>query len=318
MAVYSPINKKTLEIFLRKYDIGELIEYEGILEGIENTNYKIKTSVNIFILTIFEKRVNPDDLPFFINLKNHLTKKKFVCPKPIEDKDGKFINLLNEKHCVIISFLDGKKISKVKNNHCKQVGGILALLHNESKDFKKKRANTMNYVQWNNIFLKNQKAKNNQFDNLIPNIKEELFYLKSAWPKNLPKGIIHADAFQDNVFFKENKLSGLIDFYFACNDFFAYDLALTINAWCFDAEANFNKDKYLNLIKGYENLRPLQEMEKKYLSTLLRGGAIRILLSRIHDCIFHKEGTYVKPKDPNEYYLILQFHQQNNLSKLIK
>ena len=317
MAVYSIIYKEELETFLQQYNIGTLIKFEGILEGIENTNYKLETSENNYILTIFEKRVNPEDLPFFINLKNHLTKKKFVCPKPIKNKKGKYINLLNNKHCVIISFLKGEKTSKANNNHCKQVGKILALLHQDSKDFLEKRNNSMSYNNWKNIFLKNQKAKINKFNGIMSSINDELSYLETAWPKNLPEGIIHADVFQDNVFFKNNKFSGLIDFYFACNDFFAYDIALTINAWCFDIKAKFKKDKFLNLIQGYESLRPLTEIEKKHLSTLLRGAALRILLTRVHDYIFHLDGTYVKPKDPKEYLSILQFHQENNLGKLL-
>ena len=317
MAVYSHISKEVLENFLNEYQIGTLIKFEGILEGIENTNYKLETSKNTYILTIFEKRVNPDDLPFFIDLKNHLIKKNFICPKPIKNKDGKYINLLGNKYCVIISFLKGKQVSKIDGKHCSQVGKILALLHIESRDFLGKRKNTMDHNQWKNIFLKSKKIKINKFDGLMSDIDKELSYLEAAWPTDLPKGIIHADVFRDNVFFKDNRISGLIDFYFACNDFFSYDIALTINAWCFDDKFKFSKDNFLNLIYGYESLRPLIKEEKDHLSTLLRGAALRILLTRIHDYIFHPEGAYVKPKDPNEYLSILQFHQQNNLSKFL-
>ena len=317
MAVYSPISKEELEIFLQQYNIGKLIKYEGILEGIENTNYKLETSKNIYILTIFEKRVSPEDLPFFINLKNHLTKKKFLCPKPIKNRNQKYINLIKNKNCVIISYLEGNKTSTVENNHCNQVGKMLALLHNQSKDFNGKRNNSMNYNQWKNIFLKIQNKKDNQFSNIMPNINDELLYLETAWPKNLPKGIIHADAFQDNVFFKKNKFSGLIDFYFACNDFLAYDIALTINAWCFDNKAEFKKNRFLNIIQGYESLRQLTQIEKKHLSTLLRGAALRILITRIHDYVFHSKGAYVELKDPQEYNSILLFHQKNNLIEIL-
>ena len=183
MAVYTKINKEELEIFLSKYNIGSLIKFEGILEGIENTNYKIETTDKNYILTIFEKRVNPIDLPFFINLKNHLANKKFKCPKPIKDNEGRYINLFNNKKCVIISFLDGKKISKVEDIHCKQVGVMLAKFHEESKDFFEKRNNTMNYNQWKNIFLGIKNIENNQFENMLLNIYEELKYLKNMWPK---------------------------------------------------------------------------------------------------------------------------------------
>ena len=317
MAVYSPISKKNLEIFLNQYEIGSLIKYKGILEGIENTNFKLETSENNYILTIFEKRVHSDELPFFIKLKNHLATKKFNCPKPIKNKKGKYINILNDKYCVIISFIEGEKTSIVKNTHCRQVGNMLALLHQESLDFEGKRNNNMNYNQWETLFLQIKKTKDNQLQAMMSDINKELLYLKDVWPMNLPTGIIHADAFQDNIFFKDDKFSGLIDFYFACNDFLTYDIAITINAWCFDLKSNFKKDNFFNLIQGYESLRLLTDLEKKNLSTLLRGAAIRILLTRIHDYIHHQEGAYVEPKNPNEYYSILQFHQKNNLGKLL-
>jgi homoserine kinase type II len=317
MAVYSLVSEKELKKFLLQYNIGSLVKFKGILEGIENTNYKLETSESSYILTIFEKRVNPSDLPFFINLKNHLEKKKFSCPKPIKDNEGKYISLINNKHCIITSFLNGKKISKVNDNHCQQVGKMLALFHQKSGDFKQRRDNTMNYNQWKKLFLKSQNIKYNKFDGIISNISKELSYLKKVWPVNLPEGIIHADVFQDNVFFKDSVFSGLIDFYFSCNDFLSYDIALTINAWCFSNKAKFKKNNFFNLIKGYESLRPLTEMEKQNLSTMLRGAAIRILLTRINDYIFHPDGAYVKPKDPSEYYSILQFHQENNLGILL-
>lgn len=317
MAVYSKISTAELNAYLDKYSIGSLISFEGILEGIENTNYKIITSKDTYILTIFEKRVHNEDLPFFINLKNHLSKKNFICPKPIKNKDGIYINKLNNKYCVIISYLKGKKVPVATKDHCHQVGKMLALLHESSKDFLENRKNSMNYNQWKSIYSQNKNKKDNQFSHIMSNIKDELIYLESVWPKNLPKGIIHADAFQDNVFFINNKFSGLIDFYFACNDFLAYDLALTINAWCFNSTANFEKDKFINLIKGYESLRKLTQFEKKNLSTLLRGAALRILVTRVHDYIFHPEGAYVTPKDPIEYNDILQFHQKNDLMTIL-
>ena len=317
MAVYSLVSEKELKKFLLNYNIGSLIKFEGILEGIENTNYKLETSKNTYILTIFEKRVNPSDLPFFINLKNHLAKKKFSCPKPIKDNEGKYINLINNKHCTIISFLNGEKISRVNNNHCQQVGKMLALFHQKSEDFALRRTNTMNHNQWKKLFLKSQDTKNNKFDGILSSISKELSYIEKVWPVDLPEGIIHADVFQDNVFFKDSNFSGLIDFYFSCNDFLSYDIALTINAWCFNDLAKFEKNKFFNLIKGYEVLRQLTKKEKDNLSILLRGAALRILLTRINDYIFHPDGAYVKPKDPIEYYLILQFHQENNLGQLL-
>ena len=318
MAVYSHITKEELKFFLLQYDLGSLISFNGILEGIENTNYKLQTSKSLYILTIFEKRVNPKDLPFFINLKNHLAKKKFICPKPIKSKNGKYINNLKKKYCVINSFLKGKKTATVQNDHCLQIGKILATLHENSKDFIGKRNNSMNYSQWENIFKKSKKIKDNQFKNIMPSIEKELSHLRTVWPKNLPEGIIHGDVFQDNVFFIDDKFSGLIDFYFSCNDFFAYDIAITINAWCFNEKSEFQKEKFLNMIKGYETIRKLKGVEKKNLSILLRGASMRILITRIHDYLFYPKDAYVEPKNPFEYDLILQFHQKNNLGNLLK
>tara|TARA_Y100001970_G_C14242613_1_gene865850 strand:+ start:285 stop:1241 length:957 start_codon:yes stop_codon:yes gene_type:complete len=317
MAVYSPITKKELIVFLEQYNIGSLIKFEGILEGIENTNYKITTSKDIYILTIFEKRVDKKDLPFFINLKNHLVQKKFLCPKPISNKIGKNINIIKNKSCVLISYLQGKKVQSVSAKHCEQVGEKLSLLHEYGTDFKHIRENKMNYTQWQNIFSRCKTVKNNEYGNLFNFIERELIFLKENWPNSLPKGVIHADVFQDNVFFIDNNFSGLIDFYFSCTDYYAYDLALTINAWCFDYKRNFSQEKFMSLIKGYKINRNLSNEEIKSLSILSRGAAIRILLTRIHDKIFHTDGAYVEPKNPEEYEKILKFHQKNNLSSLL-
>ena len=318
MAVYSPINKDELTSYIEQYDIGTLLNFEDILEGVENTNYKIITTKNCYILTIFEKRVKTKDLPFFINLKKHLSLKKFKCPQPISNKKGKYINILKNKSCIIISYLQGSKILKVKNQHCFQIGNILALFHKETQDFINTRNNTMSYSKWENIFTKCNEFTNNQYIDIMPAIEKELIYLKNAWPKDLKKGIIHADVFQDNVFFLNDKFSGLIDFYFSCNDFLSYDIALTVNAWCFDNEFKFNSDRFISFIKGYEGSRRLTKDEKNYLSILCRGAAIRILLTRIHDKIFHHEGAFVQPKNPNEYLTILKFHQEKNIVDYIK
>ena len=312
MAVYSPIKKNELVVFLEQYEIGLLKKFEGILEGIENTNYKIITSQNIYILTIFEKRVKLADLPFFINLKNHLIQKNFSCPRPIVNKKGQQINIFNGKSCVLISYLEGAKTNIVSNHHCEQVGKVLSSLHQYTADFTEKRINGMNYQQWQNIFLKCKNHANQDFIHMLPVIEEELSYLKNHWPNDLPSGIVHADVFQDNVFFQKDIFSGLIDFYFSCNDFLCYDIALTINAWCFNKQNIFNKNKYQALIKGYESQRKLTTEEKKYFSILLRGASIRILITRLHDQIFHQNDAFVKPKDPNEYLAILKFHQRTN------
>jgi len=312
MAVYSPITESELLSILKQYEIGSLIKFEGILEGIENTNYKITTSQNSYILTIFEKRVESKDIPFFINLKKHLARKNFLCPKPISDNKGKYINTIKNKSCVLVSYLSGKKITDVTETHCQQVGEILASLHLQTKDFNEKRLNSMSYIQWKNIFLKCKNYSNKNFIHILSIIEEELSYLKNHWPNNLPEGIIHADVFQDNVFFHKNIFSGLIDFYFSCNDFLAYDIVLTINAWCFDEQSYFNINKYQALITGYESQRKLTTKEKNSFSLLLRGASIRILITRLHDQLFRADDALVNPKDPNEYLAILKFHQKTN------
>jgi len=317
MAVYFSINKNDLLLLLKEYDVGTLEKFEGILEGIENTNYLINTSKNTFILTIFGKRVNKKDLPFFINLKRHLIEKNFPCPQPITNKKGKSISSLKGKSYVIISFLNGSKTDKITNDHCYQVGKMLSSLHNKSLDFEQKRSNGMNYSKWEQIFCKCQKSKNHKYLELIEPIKKELNYLKKNWPVSLPNGIIHGDVFHDNVFFKNNQFSGLIDFYFACNDFFSYDIALTINAWCFENKNEFDQKKFQSLIGGYEVHRSLIQEEKNIMSILLRGAAVRILLTRLHDQLFHPIDAFVKPKDPLEYFSILKFHQKINIKNYL-
>lgn len=317
MAVYSTIKEKDLINFLDQYDIGALIKFEGILEGIENTNYKVITSKNKYIFTIFEKRVIDEELPFFIDLKKHLSNKNFLCPQPISNKKGHTINKINGKSCVIISYLDGKKINLASSNHCKQVGKFLSLLHNNTIDFNQKRNNSMGFAQWVKLFKKCQALPLNNYSDLMSDINDELIFLRSNWPKNLPLGIIHADVFKDNVFFKNNIFSGLIDFYFSCVDFYSYDVALTINAWCFDDQNIFIKKNFLSLLEGYESIRSLSKLEKKSLTLLLRGAAIRILITRLHDKLFHTEGDFVRPKDPIEYFKILKFHQSNYIKNYI-
>ncbi len=311
MAVFTPIDKPTLESFLNNYDIGEIKSFEGILEGIDNTNFKILTSKNYYILTIFEKRVQEKDLPFFINLQNHLSKKKFLNPKPIKNKDGEYINKINNKPCVIMSFLKGNKTTKASTNHCNQVGKQLAIMHQHTNDFELSRKNSLQQKNWKNLFEKFKNDKKNSYQHIFESIESELVFLDQNWPKKLPFGVIHADVFQDNVFFINDVFSGIIDFYFACNDYFAYDLAICINAWCFEQNNVINNNKLSLLVEGYQNKKKLSAEEITTLPILLRGASIRILLTRLHDKIYHPQGAFVKPKDPMEFFRILEFHQKN-------
>jgi len=313
MAVYTSVSESKLREFIELYDIGSLISYEGILEGIENTNFKIITNKGHFILTIFEKRVNPKDLPFFMALQKHLAEKNFKCPIPLEDKDNNIINLLCKKSAIIITFLEGKKIDEIEPIHCLQVGEMISQFQKITKNFVPKRKNGLLIYNWKKIFNKCLEIKNHKYINLIDTIKNEFEYLEKKWPEFLPKGIIHGDIFKDNVFFKNNKLSGLIDFYFSCNDYYAYELAITTNAWCFDKNNSFINNNFDSLLNGYLKFSKLKDDEKKNLNTLLRGAAIRILVTRLHDQLFHPQGAIVIPKDPMEYFNILKWHQKNNI-----
>tara|TARA_B100000965_G_scaffold404687_1_gene436226 strand:+ start:7065 stop:8078 length:1014 start_codon:yes stop_codon:yes gene_type:complete len=330
MAVYTKINKESLSNLLNNYEIGSLIDFQGIIEGVENTNYKITTLKNSYILTIFEKRVDEKDLPFFIELQNHLSNKKIRCPEPIVDKNNNFIQKIDNKKCVIMSFLEGKKIEEPTNEHCEQIGFELAKIHKNTQDFKLTRKNNLCFSKWLEIFNKckqsslisnkifskkynHKKIKN--YNDLFNPIEIELKFLKKNWPADLPKGIIHADVFKDNVFFDNNKLTGLIDFYFACNDFYAYELAICINDWCFNKDTIFEIDRYKSIINGYEKVRKLEVTEIKNMPILLRGSAMRFILTRLHDQLYHPKDALVEPKDPLEYFYFLETHQniQNGL-----
>ena len=312
MAVYTKINHNLLISFLENYKIGSLIAFEGIQEGVENSNYKLITSSGSYILTIFEKRVEKKDLPFFVELKNHLVRKNFMCPKPINSKVGSYINQIKNKPCLINSFLKGKKISFVNTNHCHQLGKQLALMHIDTYDFKLSRKNSLNQKNWRKLLEKFKYNKNTKYKKLFNEISLELKFLEKNWPRNLDKGVIHADVFQDNVFFKNGIFSGIIDFYFACNDYYAYELAICINAWCFNNKQVIDLNRSLALLNSYQSHRKLSKKEKLALPILLRGAAMRFLLTRLNDRIYHQKEAYVKPKDPMEYFHILKFHQNNN------
>lgn len=311
MAVYTPITKEVLSSFLENYNIGSLEKFKGVLEGVENTNYKVITSQDTFILTIFEKRVKEQELPFFIELQNHLSNKNIKCPSPISNKNGQYINAIEDKSCVLMSFLEGKKINNATSYHCHQVGELAANIHLLSKDFTITRNNGLHQKHWGNIFNKCQNSEDNRYSELYKIIEQELQYLDNNWPRNIPAGVIHGDIFPDNVFFIENIVSGLIDFYFACNDYYAYELAICINAWCFDIKGTFNQKKYASMLEGYQSLQNISSAELDNLPILLRGAAMRILLTRLHDQLYHPVEAYVTPKDPMEYFAILKFHQAN-------
>lgn len=310
MAVYTEISDEELEAFVAEYDIGTVLSCKGIAEGVENTNYLMQTDRNQFILTLYEKRVAVDDLPFFLNLMEFLAAAGIPCPTPLHGCDGKALRTLCGRPAAVITFLNGMSPKKLMSHHCAGVGTALAQFHNAGSQFEMARPNGLSVAAWRPLF----EASAAQADEVIPGLCEilsnELDFLEANWPEDLPTGVCHADLFPDNVFFLGEELSGLIDFYFACNDFLVYDLAICLNAWCFERDNSFNITKARRMLAAYRRQRDTSVTELSALPTIARGAAIRFLLTRLYDWINHPEGAFVKPKDPREYLSILQFHQR--------
>jgi homoserine kinase type II len=308
MAVYTKLEHQEVRQFLEQYNINNFKDYKGITEGVENTNYLIKTSEQDYILTIYEKRVNENDLPFFIKLLSYLSENKFPCPKPIANKNNEKINRIKNKNAALVTFLNGQSKNKITSEECFEIGKITAQLHEITKKFNINRKNNLSIENWDSIFEKTIKQKIDLDESIIKKTKNYLNFLKDKWPKNLPQGIIHADLFPDNIFFTNKKVSGIIDFYFACNDFFAYEIAICINSLCFDNNSTFNMTKAKNLIDGYTSIRNLSEDEKKYLPILSMGAAMRFFLTRLYDFYHTDNKADVKIKDPFEYFKKIEFH----------
>ena len=318
MAVYTKISDKDIVLINKKFKLGKKIKFQGIKKGIENTNYLLKTEKGKFILTIFEKRVRSSDLPFFMKLMDLLSFKKIICPKPLKDNFGKYLFKIKNKKACIVSFLSGKDKNDLTYKNCFEVGKNIAKMHKATKNFKIKRSNSMGinklHPLLNSINFKKSKLILSYKKFLYKNLEE----IKKNWPKKLPSGIIHADLFVDNIFFKNNKFSGFIDFYFSANDYFAYELAICINALCFDKKKSkfiLNKQKVNNLVKGYEKIRKISINEKNKLNILCKGAAIRYLLTRAYDYINTPKTALIKIKDPKEYYQKLMIHNKINSFK---
>ena len=309
MAVYTDVSTDDLARFLTRYDIGELFSYKGIAEGVENSNFLVHTSKGYFILTLYEKRVAEGDLPFFIGLMEHLAARGFNCPQPVKTKDGAALGVLAGRPAAIVTFLDGLWIRKPGVGHCAAVGEALAKLHLAGGDFAMKRPNALSVESWRPLFEHAGPRGDTVRPELCNEIVGELDVLEKSWPRGLPQGVIHADLFPDNVFFLGDRLSGLIDFYFACTDTLVYDVAICLNCWCFEPDHSFNVTKGRALLKAYQAVRPLSKAECDALPVLARGAAMRFLLTRLVDWLAVPEGALVKPKDPLEYYRKLRFHQ---------
>lgn len=309
MAVYTEVSDTELETFVAQYDIGEIVSCKGIAEGVENSNYLLQTERDNYILTLYEKRVARDDLPFFLGLMEHLASRNFPCPTPVHGRDGKALRDLCGRPAALTSFLQGMWPRRVTPAHCHALGNAAARFHVAAEGFELSRANSLGRKEWRHL-VEDTRGKAGEIHAGLSTILEREFdYLDTAWPTGLPSGIIHADLFPDNVFFRHDKLSGIIDFYFACAGSFAYELAICLNAWCFEPDNSFNITKAHNLIRGYETVRSLQPAEIAALPTLARGSAMRFLLTRLYDLLNHPEGALVRPKDPLEYLARLRFHQ---------
>ncbi|CAI9409732.1 Homoserine kinase [Pleomorphomonas sp. T1.2MG-36] len=309
MAVYTDVSDEELSDFLIRYDIGALVSCKGIAEGVENSNYLLGTEAGRFILTLYEKRVNETDLPFFLGLMDHLAGRGINCPQPVRDRDGKPLGRLAGRPATIVSFLDGMWVKRPEVSHCGQVGEALARLHKAGDGFSIRRRNGLGPDGWPPLYAGSADRADEVLAGLGGEIETELAFIGSNWPENLPEGVIHADLFPDNVFFLKGQLSGLIDFYFACNDFLAYDFAVCLNAWCFEPDGAFNITKGRAMLAGYTAGRPLTDAEIGALPVLCRGAALRFLLTRLYDWLMTPPGALVRKKDPLEYYRKLRFHR---------
>ncbi|MFE1602587.1 homoserine kinase [Methylobacterium sp. ID0610] len=310
MAVYTEVPDEALGAFLSDYDIGGLLSYKGIAEGVENTNFFLHTTAGSYILTLYEKRVAEGDLPFFLGLMEHLAARGLACPQPIRNRSGVALGRLCGRPAVIVSFLDGVSVRRPGARHCRALGQALAGLHAAGADFPMRRPNVLSVEGWRPLFAQAESQADRVAPNLAERTRADLARLEAGWPRDLPGGVIHADLFTDNVFFIGEAVSGLIDFYFACTDAFAYDLAICLNAWCFEPDGSFNRTKGQAMIAAYQAARPLTPQEVAALPILCQGAALRFMLTRLVDWLNVPPGALVKPKDPLEYDRKLAFHRR--------
>jgi homoserine kinase type II len=309
MAVYTEVTDDALAGFLAGYDIGPVTAFKGIAEGVENSNFLLATRDQRFILTLYEKRVDEAELPFFIGLMEHLSRAGVTCPQPVRARNGSALGRLAGRPAAMVTFLDGLWIRRPAARHCEAVGEALGTLHRAGAGFALTRRNALSIGGWPALFEAARERGDEVSPGLVAETRRELEDVTARWPTGLPQGVIHADLFPDNVFFLGETLSGLIDFYFACNDALAYDLAVCLNAWCFDADGAFDILRGMALISGYERVRPLDAAEVAALPALARGAALRFMLTRLVDWLNVPVGAKVAPKDPLEYLRKLRFHR---------
>ncbi len=309
MAVYTEVSDQDLIGFVAEYDIGQVGSCKGIAEGIENSNFLLRTDAGTFILTLYENRVREADLPFFLGLMELLAARGVPCPTPLKGRDGRALRRLSGRPAAVVTFLDGMWPRRPTPDHCAGLGRAMARMHLAAKDFSLRRPNDLSAANWRSIFESCRGRADEVRPGLGAALEAELEHLESRWPRDLPAGVIHADLFPDNVFFQAGTLSGLIDFYFACNDFFAYDLAVCLNAWCFEIDGSFNVTKARRMLTAYRTVRDFSPAEVAGLPLLARGSALRFLLTRLYDWLNTPAGAMVTPKDPLEFFDKLRFHQ---------
>ena len=308
MAVYTEVTDDALRVFLSAYDIGEVVAFRGIAEGVENSNYMLRTTAGDFILTLYEKRVDPADLPWFLGLMEHLAGQGVSCPQPVHGRDGQALRMLADRHAAITTFLPGVWPRRPQLPHCAPLGEALARLHAAGASYAPRRANALGPSGWRSLLERSLSRADEVAPDLGQELSSVLDRLLADWPRGLPEGQIHADLFPDNVFFLGSQISGLIDFYFAATDVLAYDLAICLNAWCFEPDGAFNVTRGRALIAGYQSIRPLTEPEAAAMPILAQGAALRFLLTRLYDWLYTPAGALVTPKDPVEYLRKLRFH----------
>ncbi|HEY8190903.1 MAG TPA: homoserine kinase [Alphaproteobacteria bacterium] len=317
MAVYTKITDAQMKAFLRDYDLGAFEASEGIQQGVENTNYHVFMERGHFVLTIFEDRTNPADIPFFFSFTDHLSAHGIHCPRAIAARDSNTIRTIEGRPAVLVNFLQGSTPvpEDMTPDHCRQIGALSARMHIAAKDFPQSRENSMGLPAWRELARKTADRADGVAPGLTDLIAQELEYLEVHTPEDLPRAVVHADLFPDNVLFDEDVLSGVLDFYFSCTDLLVYDLMITANAWCFDADGDFNAPFFDALLEGYEDLRPLLEKERAALSYMGRAAALRIMMTRLHDWVFHDPAHFVKPKDPRDSLARLKFHQNEKIDR---
>lgn len=310
MAVYTHLGAEDLAELITHYDVGELVSAKGIAEGVSNSNWLIETTQNRFILTMYERRIELEDLPFFLSLLDHLAAAGCPVPRTIHDRDGAAYRSVDGKAVALIEYLPGVSVDHPTPAQARSVGAALASIHLAARNFDGMREQSLGLAEWRRVLTSCGDDALSSIHPELPQIcAEELAFLSEQWPTDLPKGVSHCDLFPDNVLMREAKVSGLIDFYFAANDFFAYDLAVTHAAWSFERGAeHFRSDIAAALMQGYESVRPLVNLERAALPVLARGAAMRFISSRADDWLNTPQDALVSRKDPMDFVRRLKFY----------